>query len=133
MSAVDFGEWAIESLRLELGGKTYEVAPPSVATGAILLASAAKGEAVMRGDDTVPDEIQKLLDEIEPGDHPALGATVYAQLVADGVPQATIDRMSYYATFYWARGKEYADALAVLLWSARESAESEGGDAAPKD
>lgn len=133
MSAKDFGAWAIPQLRLELGGKTYMVDPPSVAAGGKLLAAAAKGEAVLRGNGEVPEEVQAVLDSIEPGEHPALGATVYAQLVADGVTQATIDRMSYYATFYWARGEDYADAIAKLLWAPRALPDATPGEPAPKD
>ena len=33
---------------------------------------------------------------------------------------ATIDRMGYYATFYWARGRAYANALAGILWGPDE-------------
>ena len=132
MSAKDFGAWAIPQLRLELGGKVYMVDPPSVAAGGKLLASAARGEAALSGVNVVPEEVQAVLATIEPGEHPALGAAVHAQLVADGVHQATIDRMAYYATFYWARGEEYADAIAKLLWAPRVASDEGSGELAPK-
>ncbi len=127
MAAVDFGEWAaVEGLILTLGGRTYTVPPPSVRAMRQVLAAAVRGEVnlgLVRGE--IPPEVQEVLDSIGPDDHPALGP-VYDQLVADNVPQATVDRMTYYAVFYWARGKTYADWLARLLWEPARS--DEGGD-----
>lgn len=84
-----------------------------------LLASAVRGEVnlgLVEGE--IPDEVQEILDALQPDEHPALGAT-YQQMVDDGVHPVTIDRMAYYAIFYWARGKEYADALATILFTPR--------------
>jgi hypothetical protein len=53
-------------------------------------------------------------------------------MVANKVPAATIDRVTYYAVFYWARGKEYADTLAKLLWMPRDLTPGIAGGAAPK-
>ena len=117
MGAVDFAEWAAPGLELTFGGRTYVVQPPSVAAGRQILAAAIRGEVALGwAPGPVPPEVQEVLDSI--GDnHPGLGRDVYEQMAADGVPQASIDRMAYYAVFYWARGKAYADALARLLWS----------------
>ena len=131
MGAVDFAEWAAPGLELTFGGRTYTVQRPSVRASRQILAAAVRGEVALglvKG--PVPPEVQEVLDSIGDG-HPGLGTEVYERLVADGVPQATIDRMAYYAVFYWARGREYATALARLLWSTDGLA---GGEKpAPKD
>ena len=127
--AVDFGEWAAPGLELTFGGGTYLVPPPTVEDAKKLLAMAVRAEiglGLVKGD--VPDEVQAVLDTIPSGEHPALGPA-YALLVAADVPQPTIDRMAYYATFYWTRGKGYADALARILWGPVEAEEAEAGDA----
>lgn len=133
MSAVDFETWAVPTLDLTLGGRTYKVQPPSVEAAKQLLASAVRGEVnlgIHKG--PVPEEVESILRTIKPGTHPALGE-VYDELIADGVHQATADRMAYYAVFYWARGKQYADAIATLLWAPRDAAASEeGGEEHPK-
>lgn len=130
MAAVDFGEWAaLEGLTLTLGGRTYTVPPPTVGAMRQILAAAVRGEVnlgLVKGE--VPAEVQAVLDTIGPHDQPALGP-VYDALVADDVPKAVIDRMTYYAVFYWARGREYADALARILWTPRDS---EVDEPAPK-
>ena len=127
--AVDFGEWAAPGLELTFGGGTYLVPPPTVEDAKKLLAMAVRAEiglGLVKGE--IPDEVQAVLDTIPSGEHPALGPA-YALLVAADVPQPTIDRMAYYATFYWARGKGYADALARILWGPVEAEEAEAGDA----
>ena len=127
--AVDFGEWAAPGLELTFGGGTYLVPPPTVEDAKKLLALAVRAEiglGLVKGE--IPDEVQAVLDTIPSGEHPALGPA-YALLVAADVPQPTIDRMAYYATFYWARGKGYADALARILWGPVEAEEAEAGDA----
>jgi hypothetical protein len=133
VAAVDFGEWAVPGLELTFGGDTYVVSPPTVEDSKKLLAAAVRAEVglgLVKGE--IPDEIAAVLATIQPGEHPALGA-VYEVLAAAGVPQATIDRMGYYATFYWARGKAYADALAGILWGpAADPVEGEAGDDDPK-
>ena len=134
MGAVDFSAWVAPDLEIPLGGRIYTVRPPSVEDAKKVLAAAVRGEVklgLLQGD--VPDEVQAVLDTIGPDDHPALGAT-YAQMRDDGVDSITIDRIGYYAVFFWARGKQYADALARLLWAPRDLDEPDtpGGDAAPK-
>ena len=132
MPAVDFEEWAaVEGLTLTLGGRTYTVPPPSVRAMRQVLAAAVRGEVnlgLVMGE--VPEEVQAVLDTIGPDEHPALGP-VYDELAADAVPEADEDRMAYYAVFYWARGKAYADALARLLWQPSE-ASAEAGESGPK-
>ena len=128
MTAVDFGEWAaVDGLPLKLGGRTYVVSPPSVRAMRQVLAAAVRAEVnlgLVKGE--IPSEVQAVLDDIKPGEHPGLGS-VYDQLAADDVPQAVVDRMTYYAVFYWARGKAYADSLATILWTPRDVG---GADAA---
>src|SRR5690349_20709643 len=116
MSAVDFGSWAAPSLILTLGDRTYEVRPPSVEGAKQLLAAAVSGEVklgLVKG--PIPDDVQAVLDTILPGEHPALG-DAYDWMLADGIDEPTLNRMAYYAVFFRARGKEYADTLAALLW-----------------
>ena len=128
--AVDFSEWVAPDLVLTLGDRTYSVPAPSVERAKQIIALAVRGEVklgIVRGD--IPEDVQEVLDSIGPLDRPALG-DVEDQLVADGVAVETIDRMHHYAVFYWARGKEYADSLAVLLWSPRSP--MVGDEPAPK-
>ncbi|WP_104084248.1 hypothetical protein [Cryobacterium sp. Y11] len=131
MGAIDFGEWVAPDLKLELDGRTYTVRPPTVEAAKMILAAAVRGEVNLGlVKDEIPAEIQAMLDSI--GDeHPALG-DAHAAMVADKVSAATIDRVAYYAVFYWARGKEYADTLAALLWTPRKLTPSTAGGAAPK-
>jgi hypothetical protein len=132
MSAVDFGQWAAPDLVLTFGGATFTVSPPCVADAKKVLAAAVRGEVnlgLVKGE--IPDEIQEILVSIRPDEHPALGKA-YDEMVAAGVPAVTIDRMGYYAVFYWARGKKYADALGALLWMPRAIGEQAGADASPK-
>lgn len=120
MATVDFESWAVPQLKLTLGERTYSVRPPSVADAGKLLASALRAEVnlgISAG--PLPDEVLNVLATIKPGEHPALG-DVFQQLIDDGIHQATIDRMAYYAVFYWARGKGYADSIAAILWAPRE-------------
>lgn len=132
MPAVDFGEWAaVDGLTLTLGEHTYMVPPPSVRAMRQVLAAAVRAEVklgLVAGE--VPAEVQAVLDDMSTDEHPALGP-VYDQLAATNAPQVVVDRMAYYAVFYWARGKTYADALARLLWSPT-AAEGSGEQAAPK-
>lgn len=134
MATVDFETWAVPPLKLTLGERTYLVRPPSVGAAGKLLASALRAEVnlgISAG--PLPDEVSNVLATIEPGEHPALG-DVFQQLIDDGVHQSTIDRMAYYAVFYWARGKGYADSIAAILWAPRElsGATKAGEGGAPK-
>ncbi|MGX5772699.1 DUF7426 family protein [Microbacterium trichothecenolyticum] len=145
MSAVDFTEWAAPDLVFRnlgadaegRGGRTFSVRPPSVGDSAKVLALAARGEVnlgVVPKGTQLPAEMLEVIESIGPDAHPALGATFYEMRDA-GISAATIDRAAYYAIFYWARGKEYADNLATLLWAEREpvaDAPAGGGDARPK-
>jgi len=134
VSAVDFEAWATPPLVLTLAGHTYTVDPPTVGAMRQVLAAAVRGEVnlgLVIG--PVPDEVQAVLDAMAPDEHPALGH-VWHQMADDGQARVTIDRMAYYAVFYWARGKEYADALAAQLWTPRDVEEptERTGGAAPK-
>lgn len=132
MPAVDFGEWAaVDGLDLMLGGRTYTAPPPSVRAMRQVLAAAVRAEVnlgIVKGE--VPAEVQAVLDDMSPDEHPALGP-VYDELAAAGAPQVVVDRMAYYAVFYWARGKAYADALAKLMWTTATT-EGAGEPDAPK-
>ncbi|WP_020097384.1 DUF7426 family protein [Microbacterium sp. 11MF] len=129
MTAVDFEAWAAPNLEIKLGDRTYAVRPPSVEDAKLILALAVRGEVklgMVKG--KLPSEIDALIKTIPKDAHPALGDT-YERLRQDGHPAATIDRVAYYAIFFWARGKAYADSLAAILWTPREV---EGADASPK-
>ena len=124
MTAVDFEEWAVKDLEIVLGGRTYLVPPPSTEASGQLIAAAVRGEihlGLKQG--PVPEPVQAVLDSIGDG-NPALGP-VFQQMIDDGLHPKTIDRVAYYAVFYWARGKEYADKLAAILWAERAT---DGGD-----
>src|SRR5690606_8893748 len=100
-----------------------------------VLACAVRGEVnlnVVPG--PIPDEVQAVLDTIKPDEHPALG-DAYQEMVDAGLSPVTIDRLGYYAVFYWARGEEYADRLARILFTPREvDAEVESkAETRPKD
>lgn len=123
MPLVDFSNWVDSDLTLELGERRWTVPLPDVAAAKKILAAAVRAEinlGLVKGVTEVPAEVQGILDTIEPGDHPALGP-VYKQLHDAGVNPEVIDRMAYYAVFYWARGEEYAEAIATLLWAPREA------------
>lgn len=132
---VDFSAWAVPPLPLKLGERTYVVRPPSVGDMGKLLACAVRAEVnlgLVKG--PISADIQAVLDTIKPTDRPALGVEVYDQMVADGQHPVAIDRMAYYAVLYWARGKTYADAVATLLWTPRETSSAQEADAdLPKD
>lgn len=131
----DFKAWAEPDLVIPLGEHTFTVRPPSVGDAAKVLACAVRGEVnlnVVPG--PIPDDVQAVLDSIKPDEHPALG-DAYQEMVAAGLSPITIDRLGYYAVFYWARGEEYADRLARILFTPREvDAEVEAKvEAHPKD
>lgn len=135
MSAVDFASWVFPDLTLTLRGRDYTVPPPSVEASKQIVAAAALLE-IKFGliKIPVPPEMQSVLESI--GDrHPALGDEAYAEMVADGLPAVVINRMSVYATLYWARGREYAETMARVLWTPEvvaEAAERAGGEGDPK-
>ncbi|WZH36238.1 MAG: hypothetical protein PIR02_15940 [Microbacterium enclense] len=129
-SAVDFSEWVAPDLKMPLGGRTYSVPAPSVRRARKIIAAAVRAEVnlgIVKGE--IPDEITEILDTIRGVERPGLGP-VAQEMTDDDVAIETIDRMEYYAIFYWTRGKEYADALATVLWAPRVSAEA--GAPAPK-
>ncbi|WP_091232643.1 hypothetical protein [Microbacterium sp. 3J1] len=133
-TASDFASWAVPDLVIPLGDREYIIPPPSVDDMGKLIACAVRGEVKLGiVDGPIPDQVQAVLDTISPDEHPALGEATYAQMVADGVHPTTIDRMAYYSVFFWTRGKDYADGLAVLLWGREESERAEAEEPAPKD
>ena len=135
MSTVDFTSWATGDLNLTLGDRTYPVRPPSVEGMATVLAAAALAEIQLgAAEGPLPADLQELLDAIPPGTSPSLGDQ-YGRLIEDGIDRVTLDRMAFYATFYWARGKETAQAMAVLFWSAQDAdteVPEDGAEPAPK-
>ncbi|MFF2493254.1 hypothetical protein [Agromyces sp. NPDC058064] len=139
MGAVDFAEWVTPDLEITLpgadgtpGGRTYMVRPPSVEAMKMVLAAAVRAEVRLGLEEgPIPDEVQQVLDSI--GDsHPALGDDVYERMRADGVPASWIDRVAYYATFFWAKGRAYADRLAVVLFAPPDVESTPEADASPK-
>ena len=136
MSAVDFEAWAVGPLKLSMQGKTYVVPVPDTERAKYILAAAARGEVnlgLKAG--PLPPEVEAVLASMPDDEHPGLGREVWQQMVADAILPEVRDRMAYYAVFYWARGKLFADWVATILWSpgAEEArAAAAGGGASPK-
>lgn len=129
MAAVDFTDWAVPDLVLALGGRTYRVPPPSVARARHVLACVVRAEINLGlHPGPLPDELGAVLAELDemPLGHVSLGPDLYEQMVADGHPPLTIDRIAYYALFHWARGKQRADAIATALWAPRQEESGDG-------
>ena len=76
MSAVDFESWAAPDLQLTFRGRTYTVAPPSVADARKILAAAVRGEVNLG---LVKGEIPEAL-----GTAPATHATTMATTGGSG-------------------------------------------------
>lgn len=129
MGAVDFSEWAAPGLELTVGGRTYTVPSPTVAAASQCMAAAAMLEVRLGLARSLSDEDAAIIEAVRAEDHVGLGP-VWVELNDDGVSAVTIARMQDYAVFYWARGREYADAIAGALWG---QGEPDGGEAAPKD
>lgn len=128
---VDFTDWAVPDLVLTLGGRTYNVPPPSVDRARLVLACAVRAEVALGlAKGTVPPELIAVLEGLD--DTPlgvvTLGQDVYDTLIADGHPPITIERMAYYALHYWARGQGRADAVALALWTPTKTAQDEAPD-----
>ena len=136
-TASDFASWAVPDLVIPLSGRDgvvrdFVVRPPSVDDMGKLLACAVRGEVNLgMVEGPIPDEVQAVLDTIGPHEHPALG-DAYQEMVDAGIHPDTIGRMAYYSVFFWTRGKDYADALALLLWAPRAGHDSEAAEPAPK-
>lgn len=135
MVAVDFDEWAADDLELTYRGRTFTVAPPTVGDWKILAAAAVRFEiefGLVKAE--MPAEMQATLTSLGPDAHPALGAT-HAVMVEAGVPKIYIDKFSYYAIWFWARGRTYADLMAQAMWTPRaiDHPTAGGGGDAPKD
>lgn len=129
MTVKDFTAWAVPDLELPLGGRTYVVHPPSVARGREIVACTVRAEHTLGlATGPVPPEMETLLAELakKPLGHISLGEGVYREMVDAGVPQATIDRMAYYALFFWARGEDRADQIAEFLWTPKSDTAEAG-------
>lgn len=129
MGTVDFSEWVVQDLVIPLGGRTYRVPPPSVGRARTILALAVQSEiflGLVKAE--MPKDLQDAVNEVmdAPLGEITLGPDVYAQLIEDGHPAQTIDRMAYYAMHYWARGKARADALATLMWGTPKEDDAPG-------
>lgn len=131
-TASDFATWAEPDLKIPLDGRTFRVRPPSVDDAAKVLACAVRGEVNLGiAEGPIPDEVQAVLDTIGPKDHPALG-DAYQEMVDAGLSPVTIDRIGYYAVFFWARGEQYADSLAAALFTPRVTDDLFPDEPAPK-
>ncbi|MDQ1127562.1 hypothetical protein QE428_002595 [Microbacterium sp. SORGH_AS 505] len=137
MSAVDFAEWAAPHLVLTFGEHTFRVTPPTtgeVTARVLALAVVAEVElGLVTG--PVPDAIEEIVNGIGPDEHPAL-REAYGEM-KDLVQQhkllpASIDRAAVYAIFFWARGREYADWIAELIWTRIPDAKDEAERLRPK-
>lgn len=137
-TASDFADWAIPPLTLpplptrDGEPSVFIVQPPSVDDATKLLACAVRGEVnlgIVKG--PIPAGVQEVLDTITTDEHPALGAT-YQEMVDAGVHPETIGRAAYYSVFYWTRGRDYADGLALLLWGREQPDAQEAENTAPK-
>lgn len=131
MGSVDFTEWAEPPLVLTLGGATYTMAPPSVEQAKTFIACAVHAEqrlGLIKG--TIPDELKDLLAKVANTSVGVLGLgeSVVKDLRDAGASAVTIDRMGYYAIFYWVRGKARADEIALAFWRPQ----SEVADSDPK-
>ena len=132
-TVVDFAQWVTPDLVLPLRGELYQVRPPTVEAAQQIIAAAARAEinlGIAKG--PVSAEVQEILDGIGPDDHPALGEA-YEWMVANGVPAPDIDRAAYYAVFYWAKGRDYADKIARALWAPAADGEAPEESPAPKE
>lgn len=131
MATVDFSGWVADDLQIPLGGKTYTVPPPSVDQAKGILACALQAEQRL-GFTTrpLPDGMQEILDKLEgiPLGHVSLTESVYSEMVADGVPAVTLNRVALYAVWFWAYGKKLAEAFAELLWAVPDEDEATGGE-----
>jgi hypothetical protein len=137
MTHTDFSDWVTPDLVLTLGGRTYTVHPPDVARSGQVVALAVQAEhdlGLAAG--PVPADMAATIDAIigTPLGDVTLGVDVHRQMQDDGLDPATINRMAYYALLFWARGKQRADRIAVLMWTPKpEQGESaDGGGAGPK-
>lgn len=137
MTAVDFGSWAAPELVLKFGERAFRIAPPSAdeATAKILALAVVAEVELGLAVGPVPETIQEIVDGIGPDEHPALREAYgeMKQLVAENklLPE-TIDRAAVYAIFFWARGREYADWVAELIWTRIPEAQAEADLARPK-
>lgn len=119
MALKDLTEYLTPDLELPHGGKVYVVKPPTkdvglklAAINALAAASWAGSEAV----DKVPESMRAIADTVKDADlgELSLGADVYEQMNADGVPGPHIDTYALYALYYWTMGEQSADELIAI-------------------
>lgn len=131
MTHVDFEAWVTPDLVLTVGGGTYRVSPPSVDRAGKILACTVRAEYSLgwaKGD--LPESVAATLDALadESLEDLTLGAGVHREMVDAGLDPQTLQRLAYYAMFYWARGKATADAIGTAMWSAPVEAEAGEGE-----
>jgi len=135
MPSVDFTSWATPNLEVTLAGHDYSVKPPSVAQAKIILAFAVIAEhdlGLVKGD-LDPDLVALTKAQKVPLAVVSLGQDVYDQMIADGIDQATTNRVGYYAVHFWARGKAQADWLAQAMWTPKNEEATAAAPKAPQD
>ena len=125
MPSVDFTAWATPNLEVTLAGHDYSAKPPSVAQAKVILAFAVIAEHgldLVKGEPD-PELVALTKAQKVPLAAVSLGQDVYDQMIADGIDQATTDRVGYYAMHFWARGKAQADWLAQAMWATPDTEE----------
>lgn len=116
----DLSKFQIGSLQLQLGGKTFEVKPPSSARGIMLVRIVTMGfQAALNPqgleEDSIPDilgadvmaafEMEKdfALEKL------ALGADAFDAMVEANIALRDITMAARYASYYWVFDEETAD------------------------
>ncbi len=118
MAFKNLTQYLVKDLEIPLGGTVYHVPPPTKENGLILASFIALGINAARGADSNEADIARVQDHAETNLAAiSLGSEVYAQMVADGVPEAHIDQAAIYAMYYWTMGEESADAAFETLYS----------------
>jgi len=135
MTYLDFNAWATPNLNVTLAGHNYSAAPPSVEQMKVILAFAARAENDLQAEPGVLDPALDAICEAQkvPLAVVTLGQDIYDQMIADGIDQATTDRVGYYGIHYWARGKERADFLAEAMWTPKNEEAIAAAPKAPQD
>ncbi|GAB2457514.1 DUF7426 family protein [Xylanimonas ulmi] len=113
------------SLRLPVGGRTYDVRPPDLAREARCWAL----WATRKIED--PERLQKAADEVLAGDSLhvlALGRDVVDEMTEDGVPGVLIRELGNVALVAWCLGpaaaQQYVDSLTASAEDGEESGEA---------
>lgn len=120
------------NLELEVGTKLYVIPPPTKKNGLILAAVVTAGANKEEGEEP-SQEIQQVLDGVDPDQdfsEMALGKRVFDLMVKDDVPGSHIDRLGFYAMYYWVLGETAADAIFEAQYG---NYDDSGETADPKD